>query len=149
MIDLARELPKSSKYFYDFFHFTNDGARKAGDIIYSHLSQHLQIKYREYAHERTPTMTRVPGKRVKLGRWEINARNIADVSLPAKTDLARFQPLTTGLKLSRVGVEFALINAPDHFSAFGQISIRASQWFGKSSLWMLSIGVGGAMPRTC
>jgi lysophospholipase L1-like esterase len=49
VIDLARELPKSSRYFYDFFHFTNEGATKVGDIVYKHLKPYLRTKYREYA----------------------------------------------------------------------------------------------------
>lgn len=45
MIDLARELPKDSKYFYDFLHFTNDGAARVGAIVASHLAAYLRAKY--------------------------------------------------------------------------------------------------------
>ncbi len=45
LIDLARELPKDSKYFYDFLHFTNDGAARVGSIIAAHLEPHLRTKY--------------------------------------------------------------------------------------------------------
>jgi hypothetical protein len=41
-IDLANQLPKSSKYFYDVYHFNNEGCRRAGEIIYSGLKQHLK-----------------------------------------------------------------------------------------------------------
>jgi lysophospholipase L1-like esterase len=51
VIDLAKELPKSSGYFYDFYHFTNEGAQKVGDIIYYHLSQYLKIRYSEYVQQ--------------------------------------------------------------------------------------------------
>ncbi len=37
MIDLAHLLPKSSKYFYDLVHFTNEGAEKTGEILYDSL----------------------------------------------------------------------------------------------------------------
>jgi lysophospholipase L1-like esterase len=33
LIDLARELPKSSRYFYDFLHFTNEGSERVGQIV--------------------------------------------------------------------------------------------------------------------
>ena len=37
VIDVARELPKDSRYFYDFVHFSKAGAAKVGDIVYAHL----------------------------------------------------------------------------------------------------------------
>jgi hypothetical protein len=33
LIDLAKKLPKDSRYFYDFTHYTNEGAAKVGEII--------------------------------------------------------------------------------------------------------------------
>ena len=33
LIDLARELPKDSRFFYDFLHFTNEGAARVGAIV--------------------------------------------------------------------------------------------------------------------
>jgi lysophospholipase L1-like esterase len=41
LIDLARLLPKDSRYFYDFIHFGNDGARKVGEIVAAELGPHL------------------------------------------------------------------------------------------------------------
>ena len=38
LIDAARELPKDSRLFYDFMHFTNDGAARLGDIVAAHLA---------------------------------------------------------------------------------------------------------------
>ena len=35
VVDLARAMPKDSRYFYDFLHFTNDGAVRVGDIVFS------------------------------------------------------------------------------------------------------------------
>ena len=37
LIDLARELPKSTLYFYDYDHFTNAGAEAAAEIIHRDL----------------------------------------------------------------------------------------------------------------
>src|SRR5262249_55717601 len=37
LIDLAHALPKDSRYFYDFLHFTNEGARQVGSIVASAL----------------------------------------------------------------------------------------------------------------
>jgi lysophospholipase L1-like esterase len=42
LIDAARELPKDSRLFYDFMHFTNAGAARLGDIVAAHLESHLQ-----------------------------------------------------------------------------------------------------------
>lgn len=33
LIDLAREIPKDSRYYYDYTHYTNEGAAKVGQII--------------------------------------------------------------------------------------------------------------------
>jgi lysophospholipase L1-like esterase len=37
VIDLARELPKDSRYYYDFLHFTNEGSERVGEIVARHL----------------------------------------------------------------------------------------------------------------
>jgi hypothetical protein len=41
LIDLARRLPKDSRYFYDTIHFTNEGAERVGREIYRALCPHL------------------------------------------------------------------------------------------------------------
>ncbi len=33
LVDLARALPKDSRFFYDFMHYTNEGAARAGAIV--------------------------------------------------------------------------------------------------------------------
>lgn len=38
VIDLANKLPKNSLYFYDFYHYTNEGSEEIASIIYSDLS---------------------------------------------------------------------------------------------------------------
>jgi lysophospholipase L1-like esterase len=42
LIDLARELPKDSRYFYDFLHFTNAGSERVGEIVAAHLLPYLE-----------------------------------------------------------------------------------------------------------
>lgn len=37
VVDLARELPKSSIYFYDLYHYNNEGAEKVAKILYKDL----------------------------------------------------------------------------------------------------------------
>lgn len=42
VIDLARELPKDSAYFYDWAHFSDAGAERVGEIVSQHLIRHLR-----------------------------------------------------------------------------------------------------------
>jgi hypothetical protein len=42
LVDLARELPKDSRYFYDFLHFTNEGSAQVGAIVAAHLGPYLR-----------------------------------------------------------------------------------------------------------
>ena len=45
VIDLARELPKDSRLFYDFVHFNNDGSRAVAEIVARHLCPFLASRY--------------------------------------------------------------------------------------------------------
>ncbi len=45
LIDLARELPKSSAYFYDSLHFTNAGCEKVADLVFTQLSPRLAEEF--------------------------------------------------------------------------------------------------------
>jgi lysophospholipase L1-like esterase len=49
LIDLAREMPKNSKYYYDFLHYTNEGAEKVAQIVYENLVPFLQETYPQYS----------------------------------------------------------------------------------------------------
>ena len=49
VIDLARKMPKNSKYYFDFIHFTNGGARKAAEIIAQDLQPYLAQEFPAYA----------------------------------------------------------------------------------------------------
>jgi lysophospholipase L1-like esterase len=42
LVDLARTLPKDSRLFYDFLHFTNEGAEAVGSIVASAIDPYLQ-----------------------------------------------------------------------------------------------------------
>jgi lysophospholipase L1-like esterase len=44
LIDLARTLPKDSRLFYDFLHFTNEGAERVGSIVAAALEPHLRAR---------------------------------------------------------------------------------------------------------
>jgi hypothetical protein len=37
IIDLAREMPKMTEYYYDAYHYSNTGCQKVTEIIYQHL----------------------------------------------------------------------------------------------------------------
>jgi lysophospholipase L1-like esterase len=41
-IDVAKEMPKDSRYFSDWVHFTNDGAVVLGDLVYRGLEPRLK-----------------------------------------------------------------------------------------------------------
>lgn len=45
LIDLAAEMPKSSRYFYDTAHFTNEGCQLVAQIIEPHLASFLAKKF--------------------------------------------------------------------------------------------------------
>jgi hypothetical protein len=36
LIDLAREMPKKTEYYYDAYHFSNTGCQKVAEVIYQH-----------------------------------------------------------------------------------------------------------------
>ena len=41
VIDLAREFPKNSAYYYDWIHYTNEGAARVADILSRELEGYL------------------------------------------------------------------------------------------------------------
>lgn len=49
LVDVARELPKSSRFFYDYLNFTNEGAQAAADIAYREICPALQTKFSSYS----------------------------------------------------------------------------------------------------
>jgi lysophospholipase L1-like esterase len=45
VIDLARDMPKDSRYYYDFSHTTVDGAERVAEILYAELCPELAARY--------------------------------------------------------------------------------------------------------
>jgi lysophospholipase L1-like esterase len=45
LVDLAREIPKSSKYYYDLVHYDNVGAEKVASAIYQNLLPRLAREF--------------------------------------------------------------------------------------------------------
>ena len=48
VIDLARRMPKDSRYYFDLMHYTNAGAKKVADIIATQLTPYLAQKFPQY-----------------------------------------------------------------------------------------------------
>ncbi len=48
LIDLARKLPKSSRYFYDYVHYTDAGALMVGKVVYEALCPYLERAYEAF-----------------------------------------------------------------------------------------------------
>jgi lysophospholipase L1-like esterase len=48
VIDLAREMPKNSAYYYDLMHYTNAGAALVADIVAAQLTPFLARKFPAY-----------------------------------------------------------------------------------------------------
>lgn len=44
LVDLARELPKDSRYYYDFMHYTNEGALRVGGLVADGLAPLLRSR---------------------------------------------------------------------------------------------------------
>jgi lysophospholipase L1-like esterase len=60
VIDLAREMPKDSRYYYDLMHYTNPGAEKVADLIAAQLTPLLARKFPQYYKESTTSRTATP-----------------------------------------------------------------------------------------
>jgi lysophospholipase L1-like esterase len=60
VIDLAREMPKNSTYYYDLMHYTNAGAARVGDIIAARLQPVLAQKFPAYYQGRATPPASVP-----------------------------------------------------------------------------------------
>ena len=48
VIDLAKEMPKNSEFYYDYAHFTNDGAEKVAQIVCRYLVPYLMTEERGF-----------------------------------------------------------------------------------------------------
>jgi hypothetical protein len=54
LIDLAGEMPKSSEFFYDTYHFTNAGCAAVAEIIDKRLEPFLEKKFPNYSFAGLP-----------------------------------------------------------------------------------------------
>ena len=54
VVDEARRLPKSSRLFYDFVHFTNDGAAAVAGVAFDDLCPFLARRYPQYVTQGCP-----------------------------------------------------------------------------------------------
>jgi len=48
VIELARQIPKSSRYFHDYVHFSNEGAQVVADTVYRSLCPMLANQFPQY-----------------------------------------------------------------------------------------------------
>lgn len=48
LVDLAVQLPKSSRYFYDTIHFSNEGSSAIAHIVYRSICEPLRNRFRSY-----------------------------------------------------------------------------------------------------
>lgn len=48
VIDLANLMPRNSLYYYDYIHYTNEGAAKISEILDEHLTPHLKENYSSF-----------------------------------------------------------------------------------------------------
>ncbi len=51
VIDLARKMPKSSLYYYDMLHYTNEGAYKIAEIVFEGLFPYMNKKWVDYRNK--------------------------------------------------------------------------------------------------
>ena len=54
VIDLARQMPKNSTYYFDLMHYTNAGAAQVADLIAGQLTPFLAQKFPAYYQGSTP-----------------------------------------------------------------------------------------------
>ena len=60
VIDLAREMPKNSTYYYDLMHYTNAGATRVADIVAAQLTPFLAQKFPAYYQGSAPPAPPIP-----------------------------------------------------------------------------------------
>jgi lysophospholipase L1-like esterase len=63
VIDLAKEMPKNTKYYYDYYHFANEGAEKVAGIIYNNILNYISEKHSSY-------LRKLPSKKNKESIYE-------------------------------------------------------------------------------
>jgi lysophospholipase L1-like esterase len=61
VIDLAHQLPKSSRYFYDYLHYGREGAQAVGEIVERNLCPTLKAKWPQFVTEECDNTTNLAG----------------------------------------------------------------------------------------
>lgn len=51
LIDLAREMPRNSAYYYDYLHYTPSGCEQVAAIVYQHLYPLLATRFEKFKRE--------------------------------------------------------------------------------------------------
>lgn len=54
LIDLAQQLPKDSRYYYDYYHFTNAGAERVAELVERELSPILSRAFPDHVRHSPP-----------------------------------------------------------------------------------------------
>ena len=62
LIDLAREMPRNSAYYYDYLHYTEAGAAEVAEIIYRDLRPFLAEQFAALHRINTPPQKKMAGK---------------------------------------------------------------------------------------
>jgi len=75
-IDLAHKMPKDSKYFYDWLHFTTDGSKKVAEIVYHGLVSQLPDDMKIRATKKENFFTTVTTENDAIRKmWEMTPDN--------------------------------------------------------------------------
>jgi hypothetical protein len=56
VVDLAREVPKDSRLFYDFVHFNNDGSELVASLVAAKLCPFLASRFPAYVSAPCPPL---------------------------------------------------------------------------------------------
>jgi len=54
LIDLAREMPRNSAYYYNYLHYTEPGAAEVAKIVDRHLAPWLAARYPAFRKKPAP-----------------------------------------------------------------------------------------------
>ena len=81
LIDLAAKMPKSSRYFYDTAHFTNEGCQLVAQIVEPHLTSFLAKKFPQFVTQDHPAQAAGIGR--PAGGETLKAQGAEGHPLPA------------------------------------------------------------------
>lgn len=67
VIDLARRLPKTSRYFYDAIHYTPQGAQAVAELVYGELAPLLRAKFPQHVSRPAQEPPAAAGEKAQSG----------------------------------------------------------------------------------